>query len=134
MIVFVDTSAWIALLTRNDQSHPAALTIQTRLRNEKARLLTSDYIVDEAVTWLRYRVGHTAAVAFWETTLRSGLTEIAPINQELLGVAWDIFKKYADQEFSLTDCTSFALMRARNVSQVFTFDHHFLFMGFEVLT
>lgn len=71
MIVVVDTSAWVALPTRNDQSHPAALSIQARLRPEKARLLTFDYIVDETVTWLRYRVGDTAAVAFWETIRQS---------------------------------------------------------------
>lgn len=133
MIVFVDTSAWIALLTRNDQSHPAALTIQSQLRNEKARLLTSDYVVDETITWLRYRVGHAAAVAFGEMVLRSQLTEVAPINQPLLDAAWDIFKKYADQEFSFTDCTSFALMQAVHVNRVFSFDHHFRVMGFMVL-
>jgi hypothetical protein len=97
MIVFVDTSAWIALLTRNDHYHAAGLAIQARLRHERAGLLTSDYIVDETVTWLRYRVGHAAAVMFWETTLRSELIEVAPIDRELLGVAWDIFKKYTDQ-------------------------------------
>jgi predicted nucleic acid-binding protein len=132
MIVFVDTSAWIALLTRNDHYHAAGLAIQSRLKNERAGLLTSDYIVDETVAWLRYRVGHAAAVMFWETTLRSELIEVAPIDQELLGVAWDIFKKYTDQEFSLTDCTSFALMQARSISRAFTFDKHFMVMGFQV--
>jgi predicted nucleic acid-binding protein len=131
--VLVDTSAWIALLTRNDPHHPAALTIQARLRQKQVKLLTSDYIVDETVTWLRYRVGHAAAVAFWETTLRSALIEIAPIHRDLLEAAWGIFKKYADQELSLTDCTSFALMRDRNLKRAFTFDRHFLYVGFEIL-
>lgn len=49
MIVLVDTSAWIALLTRNDQHHPAASAIQARLRQERVKLLTSDYIVDETM-------------------------------------------------------------------------------------
>ena len=133
MIVFVDTSAWIALLTRNDQSHQAALTVQAQLRHEKARLLTSDYVVDETITWLRYRVGHAAAVDFGEMTRRSQLTEVTPINLPLLDAAWDIFKKYADQEFSFTDCTSFALMQAVHVNRVFSFDHHFRVMGFTVL-
>lgn len=133
MIVWVDTSAWIALLTRNDQHHSDALAIQARLRQQRMKLLTSDYIVDETVTWLRYRVSHTAAVAFWETTLRSTLVEVMPINRDLLEAAWGIFKKYADQELSFTDCTSFALMRARNLKQAFTFDRHFLYVGFEIL-
>jgi uncharacterized protein len=134
MIVFVDTSAWIALLVRNDQYHSAALAIQSRLEKEKAQLLTSDYVVDETVTWLRYRIGHLAAVAFWETTLRSKLIDIASINRELLDRSWTIFRKYADQQFSLTDCTSFALMQSRHVRRVFTFDSHFAFMGFDLET
>lgn len=87
MTVLVDTSAWIALLARNDQYHPAALKCWARLREERMRLLTSDYIVDETVTWLRYRVSHAAAVAFWETTLQSALVEIAPVDRELLDAA-----------------------------------------------
>lgn len=133
MTVLVDTSAWVALLARNDQYHPAALKNWARLRDERTPLLTSDYVVDETVTWLRYRVSHAAAVAFWETTLQSALVEIAPISRELLDVAWGLFKKYADQDFSLTDCTSFALMRARHVQRAFTFDRHFRHVGFEVL-
>ena len=133
MTVLVDTSAWIALLARNDQYHPAALKCWARLREERMRLLTSDYIVDETVTWLRYRVSHAAAVAFWETTLQSALVEIAPVDRELLDAAWSLFKKYADQDFSLTDCTSFALMHARHMQRAFTFDHHFRHIGFEVL-
>lgn len=131
--VLVDTSAWIALLARNDQYHAAALPCWARLRNERSLLLTSDYIVDETVTWLRYRVSHAAAVAFWETTLQSALVEIAPIDRELLGAAWGLFKKYADQDFSLTDCTSFALMHTQRVQRAFTFDRHFRHAGFEVL-
>lgn len=133
MTVLVDTSAWVALLVRNDQYHPAALQGWTRLREQRTRLLTSDYIVDETVTWLRYRVSHSAAVAFWETTLQSPLVEIAPIHRELLDAAWSLFKRYADQDFSLTDCTSFALMHAWRVQRAFTFDRHFRHIGFEVV-
>jgi predicted nucleic acid-binding protein len=45
--------------------------------------------------------------------------------------AWGIFEKHTDKEFSFTDCTSFALMEAEAIRNVFTFDQHFSQYGFE---
>ena len=44
------------------------------------------------------------------------------IPAEVRQSAWEIFVRYADQSFSFTDCTSFALMRAMRISEAFTFD------------
>ena len=45
--------------------------------------------------------------------------------------AYDFFQKYKDQDFSIVDCTSFALMRQNQIRRCFTFDRHFDTMGFE---
>jgi predicted nucleic acid-binding protein len=132
MAVFVDTGAWAALLTRSDRNHESAARIEARLAQEKARLLTSEYVIDETVTWLRYKVGHGAAVEFWETTRKSKLVETAPVDAPVVTTAWEIFRKYSDHKFSFTDCRSFALMRARRVNRVFAFDGHFAVMGFRL--
>ena len=47
--------------------------------------------------------------------------------------AWEIFKKYFDKDFSFTDCTSFAVMKIRKISEVFSFDKHFEQYGFKRL-
>ena len=45
--------------------------------------------------------------------------------------AWDAFQKYnVDKLWSFTDCTSYAVMKRLNISEVFAFDHHFEQMGF----
>ena len=63
-MIFVDTGAWIALLNQRDQYHDDAVVIYNGLKQQKARLLTTDYVIDETVTWLKYRSSHQVAVRF----------------------------------------------------------------------
>lgn len=42
-------------------------------------------------------------------------------------------EKYADQDFSLADAVSFAVMQAQGITEVFTFDDHFATLGFQLL-
>jgi predicted nucleic acid-binding protein len=44
-----------------------------------------------------------------------------------------LFRKYRDQAFSFTDCTSFAVMQERRLREVITMDDHFRIMGFQLL-
>ena len=57
-MIFVDSGAWIALSNQTDQHHRDALAVYNDLKKEKVRLLTTDYVIDETTTWLRYRVSH----------------------------------------------------------------------------
>lgn len=66
--VFVDTSAWYALIDRADPDHTA---VTACLREYKGRLVTSNFIFDETVTLLRYRLGWSPAQRFGES-LRAG--------------------------------------------------------------
>jgi len=70
-MVFVDTSAWIALTDKSDQYHHEASAIYTKLKLKKARFLTADYVLDEAITRLRYDVSHTTALKFIELIEKS---------------------------------------------------------------
>jgi len=42
-------------------------------------------------------------------------------------------RKYADQGVSVTDCTSFVLMRRHRIATAFTFDRHFARAGFRTI-
>ena len=44
-----------------------------------------------------------------------------------------LFRKYHDQTFSFTDCTSFAVMRERSLTDAITRDQHFRIAGFNLL-
>lgn len=57
MDVFVDTLAWYALLNRRDDFHGAAAHIFRRLRDEAARMVTTNYVVVETTALVAARLG-----------------------------------------------------------------------------
>lgn len=63
-MTFVDSGAWIALSELKDQKHGQAAAIFNQLRQQNERLLTTDYVIDETVTRLRYDRSHTTATKF----------------------------------------------------------------------
>ena len=132
-MIFVDTSAFLALENRKDQYHQSALMFRDSLLKSKESLITSDYVLDESYTIIRLRAGHKIAVRFGEMIQATALIEIRYLTKETLQEAWDIFKSFSDKEFSFTDCTSFALMQSLQIRVAFTFDEHFNQFGkFEI--
>jgi len=132
MKLFVDTSAWLALHDKNDQFHKQAVEKNFTIKKGRIELITSEYVLDESITLIRFRVSHEASVIFGESLFHSSIITIAYINTIERQKAWDFFKKYKDKEFSFTDCTSFIIMKTLNIKRAFTFDNHFNQIGFEL--
>jgi predicted nucleic acid-binding protein len=119
---FVDTSAFVALIDRKDRNHKAAKRALKALGKNRTPLITSAYVADEVITLVRMRLGHATAVEAGEALLRSEWCRLLEVDQATRESAWNIFVRYDDQAFSFTDCTSFALMRALDAGDAFTFD------------
>ena len=131
--VFVDTGGWIGIAVARDQTHKAAAAYARHLADRTTPLLTTNYVLAEAYTRIRYDDGHPEAIAFdtliREMTRRRQLS-IGWINPSIHEEALGIFRRYADHEFSIVDCASFVVARRRKVREVFGFDRHFATMGF----
>ena len=131
--IFVDTWAWYALADTDDNNHLIAQIANEELQDAGYTLITTNFVVAETLTLIRYNLGHAAAVRFWyllQELITDGLVEYIRIEAVHETVAWQIFERYGDQDFSFTDCTSFAVMRLQHLTEVFTGDHHFFVMGF----
>jgi len=132
-MLFVDTSAFLALVNEKDKNHVDAARFLEDIKNGKARIkkiFTSDYIIDETLTRIRYAVGHEEAVKWGQGILASNIVEIIEVGKETFEPAWELFKTYEDKKLSFTDCTSFAIMKKRGIEKVFSFDDDFERMGF----
>jgi len=132
--LFVDTSAFVALTHSKDGHHGAAKRLLRSLSKRRRPLVTSTDVLDETVTLVRYRLGHDVAVRVGESLLRSEWCRLIDVDESTRLAAWQLFVRYSDQTWSLTDCTSFALMHAMHLSEAFTFDRQdFHTAGFAVL-
>ena len=58
---------------------------------------------------------------------------IVPASRELLDRGFELFSRCADKDWSLTDCTSFVVMREEGLTDALTTDHHFEQAGFKAL-
>ena len=124
-MIFVDTSAFLALENRQDSHHFKAVHFKDDCLKSGQLLITSDYVLDESYTIIRLRASHTLSVQFGENLRKSRLIRIEYLTPEIIEKAWRLFKTFSDHDFSFTDCTSFALMERLHISTAFTFDAHF---------
>jgi len=128
--VFVDTSAWYALADRKDPDHASAAQALGRW---SGRLVTSNFVLDESATLIRFRLGLAAARTFGETLLDGSAARLVSITRRDERRAWEIFTGFRDQSFSYTDCTSFALMERLKLEAAVALDQDFRAFGVECL-
>lgn len=125
MSLFVDTSAWYAAADDDDRGHGRAVEVLSA----GDRLVTTDHVLVETWFLLRKRLGRTAAELFW-SGLRRGVAAIEPVGAADLEVAWAIGEAFPDQDFSLVDRSSFAVMQRLAIYRVASFDAHFAIYRF----
>jgi predicted nucleic acid-binding protein len=125
MSLFVDTSIWYAAADSSDRSNARAKAILSA----GDALVTTDYILIETWTLIRYRIQRGAAERFWQG-LRSGVAMIEPVCLADLEAAWLMGSSWSDQDFSIVDRTSFAVMNRLGIDRAASLDDHFAVFRF----
>ncbi|MEK6590521.1 MAG: PIN domain-containing protein [Nitrospinota bacterium] len=128
--LFVDTGAWYAVVDKKDPDHNNA---EYFLKNNKIPLVTTNFIFDETVTLLMSRLGWSIAKDFGQRLKNSSFVSLIIVKDEDEEKAWEIFLKYKDNNFSYTDCTSFAVMERLRIETAFSFDSHFKIIEFQIV-
>jgi predicted nucleic acid-binding protein len=72
----------------------------------------------------RYRLHRSAGVRFWEGP-RRGVAAVEPLGHADLETAWAIGQALPDQDFSIVDRTSFAVMERLGIHWAAAFDDDF---------
>ena len=131
--MFVDTAAWVAAADSRDTAGAAVRKARDQWLSSGGVLTTTDYVIDETLTTIRFRLGLDAAEAWWLQIDGSARLRIESIDEPRRERARALFFRYRDKDFSFTDCCSFAVMRELRIRRVLTLDRHFRQMRFEVV-
>jgi predicted nucleic acid-binding protein len=128
MNVFIDTSAFYAVISSTDAHHADAVARwQACLDDSETRLYTSNYIVVETCALLRNRLGMTAAQRFVREMLPA--TAILWVDDATHFAATEAMLMGGTHAPSLVDCTSFALMHEHGILHALAYDAHFTAIG-----
>ena len=128
---------WVAYLDQSDRFQPLITSyLHATLAQAVDRLVTSDYVLDETGSYLRYHVSHATALTALRTL--SALAQAHRMtmlegNREMRTRAGHILEQFHDQTFSFTDCTSFALCEAHHIQHTVTVDKDFVIFGLVIL-
>jgi len=131
--VFVDTSAWIALINKSDVFHLKAKTIRDVLVRDDRQCLVTDYVVVEIANSLSRIPWRSSAIQLINSIYASENINVVEIDKDIYVEAWKLYSERIDKEWSLTDCTSFVVMNRNGIAEAFTNDRHFEQAGFKIL-
>jgi len=131
MRTFIDTSAFYALLDRDDENHQKGKRAWSELVDPTKSLVTSNYVLLETFALLQSRLGLEAVRGFQEDVVPILQVEFVTSEMHRLGVA--ALLSSSRRSLSLVDCVSFELMRDLGIKTAFTFDAHFSEQGLGVL-
>ena len=130
-MIFIDSGALVGRYLLNDPYSAAAVEIWREIAGQA--LVTTNHVLDEALTLIARRAGYPFAAERAERLYSSPAFEIVFSTIEHEREAVRYFRKFADQRVSFTDCISFAVMKRHRLHTAFTFDRHFLHAGFRII-
>lgn len=130
MNIFVDTSAFLAVLDESDQNHSKAAPYWEKVIKRDDVLLCHNYILVETSALILRRFGMEAVHVFEKDI--APILRIMWVSKEIHSAAVSAHLMADRRSLSLVDCVSFEVMRRTGIRKAFAFDRHFQDYGYEI--
>ncbi|HIC92588.1 MAG TPA: PIN domain-containing protein [Syntrophaceae bacterium] len=131
MTIFIDTSAFLAILNKDDNNYPMAKRLWNELIYSENVMVSNNYVLVESFALIQRRLGMEAVRTFQEDILP--LINVEWINAETHRSGVSAFLAASKRKLSLVDCVSFEIMRLLGIKTAFTFDPHFGEQGYRCI-
>ena len=131
MSIFVDTSAFLAVLDSREGNHAAARELWQQIIQADEPLVVNNYVLVETFALVQNRLGLQAIKEFQQDAVP--LLHIDWIDESGHSASVAALFVANQRRLSLVDCASFHTMRRLGLDRAFTFDQHFREQGFTCL-
>jgi len=131
--LFIDTSGWFPLADPKDRAHTVMASALRDAVKRRKRIVTTNLVIAETHALIMRRIHRAAALAFLREVVRApNIVVTSTVDYEATAQR-DWLERYEDQDFSLSDAVSFAVMAERGIREALALDHHFVVAGFAVV-
>ena len=133
--LFLDTSGWFAAISTREVAHERARAAYAGQVLGGGKLVTTGLVITEMHTLMLKLRGPDVALRFLDELAADPSHEVIDVDRDLrlAGIErW--LRRFADQDWSLTDAVSFEVMRRRRLRRALALDHHFVVAGYEILS
>ena len=131
MKVFVDTSAFYALVCRSDQSHREVTEIFRDLGGRGGILFTTSYVLSETMGLLQIRHGFEAVRGFVGEVLP--VVRVLWVGSEDHEAGWRLMQREPKRHTTIVDATGMTMMIKEGIHVCLGFDMEFRRQGFRLL-
>lgn len=128
--VFADTFYFLGLVSRKDRAHRMCLEFS---ESSDRPVVTTIWVLMEVGDALCRGRDRGVLLHLLETLQQEEDVFVLPADQEQFDRGLALFKSRPDKSWSLTDCTSFAVMQELGLTDALTSDHHFQQAGYNAL-
>lgn len=124
---FIDTGVFFAAYSKRDSMHvDGRLLLMSALLGWFGKTYTSTYVLDEAATLTKAKVGGEEAVRLVDGISRSKKISVVSEDGATLEVAREKFGKHRTMRgLSFTDCTTLAIRERMKINSILSFDSNF---------
>ena len=137
--LFIDTWGWLTLHDKSERYHQQATQAYQQALAQNGQIYTTDYILDETLTFFFRRLPAYRAEQSMKGLLSAFSTSnfhLIRINEERFSQTELLRSRFLDKPLiSFTDLTSMVVMRELGITTILTEDAHFTHvgMGFQLL-
>lgn len=128
--LFADTCYYLALLNADDALHEAAVDLSERV---SGTIVTTAWVLTEVADALSRPRDRVMAARFIHDLRSNRRVRTVPPDQMLFEAGLELYERRPDKNWSLTDCTSFVVMKKLRLVEALTADVHFRQAGFKTL-
>ncbi len=119
-MIFIDTWGFKAYIDANESKHKVVKNYINKIWNSNQSIITTDYIIDETITLLSYKLDYDKLKKFiqkLEASIKNDYIKVIWITENDFSEALELKLKYKDKlEISFTDMTSIIVMNKNNIN------------------
>ena len=130
-LIYIDTSAFYALMDRSDLHHQPAKALWPFLLENHITLLTCNYVVAETMKLLQFGLGFEAA-SLWHKAML-GVVDVHWVDQDTHRQGYELWMNLGRRHCSLVDCVSYIIMNRLQAEKAFCFKVSYADQGFTLL-